>query len=254
MPTGVHPQSHPQVTAEGGCDAAREVDALYRSLEALERRARAWAERRQQLLLDAADPIAAGKLPSAQEAGAAAAAVVAAVCCIDGWSAILCMTVLCASMSQQGTCIHICAQVSAAPVAAAPEEDEDFPALRTCTEPPFVPEHHHDAPQHSVARWQGHLPTKTPRPRVWPFVAGPGGLGRLRDPGPLRADQGPCVLAVPGVSVVGAPCHCDASLHLVLLPQGVLPVPPTRCSVATCCFTRRTTGNGRFSTRSTCAC
>ena len=74
-----------QVAAEGGLDAPREVDALYRSLDALERRARAWAERRQQLLLDAADPIAAGKLPSAQEAGAAAAAIVSAVrwyCCV----------------------------------------------------------------------------------------------------------------------------------------------------------------------------
>lgn len=76
-----------QVAAEGSIDAANEVDALYRSLDALEKRARIWAERRQGLLLESADPLAAAKLPTVQEAGAAAAAVVAAVCwcCYCEW-------------------------------------------------------------------------------------------------------------------------------------------------------------------------
>ncbi len=78
-PCSPYTYPHPQAATEGSIDAANEVDTLYRSLDLLERRARAWAERRQGLLLESADPLAAAKLPSVQEAGAVAAAVVAAV-------------------------------------------------------------------------------------------------------------------------------------------------------------------------------
>lgn len=50
--------SLPQVTSEGGIEAAYEAPNVYSAIDALATRARAAAERRQRLLLEAADPMA----------------------------------------------------------------------------------------------------------------------------------------------------------------------------------------------------
>ncbi|KAL4420636.1 hypothetical protein ABPG75_010292 [Micractinium tetrahymenae] len=65
-----------QVTAEGGLEAAYEAPNLYSAIDALAARARAAAERRQRLLLEAADPMAQDALLSPEEVGAQAAAAV----------------------------------------------------------------------------------------------------------------------------------------------------------------------------------
>ena len=47
-----------QVTAEGGLEAAFEAPNVYTAVDALAARARAAVERRQRLLIEAADPMA----------------------------------------------------------------------------------------------------------------------------------------------------------------------------------------------------
>ena len=47
-----------QVTAEGGLEAAYEAPNVYSAIDALAARARSFAERRQRLLLEGADPLA----------------------------------------------------------------------------------------------------------------------------------------------------------------------------------------------------
>ena len=46
------------MTAEGGLEAAYEAPNIYSAIDALAARARTFAERRQRLLLEAADPLA----------------------------------------------------------------------------------------------------------------------------------------------------------------------------------------------------
>lgn len=61
-----------QVTTEGGLDAAYEAPNVYAAMDALAGRARAWAERRQRLLVERGE--GGGLAP--EEAGRAAAAVI----------------------------------------------------------------------------------------------------------------------------------------------------------------------------------
>jgi hypothetical protein len=58
-----------QVSLEGGRDAAFEASAAYDAIAVLEARARAWHERRQRAILEAANPNLLESLLPAEEAG-----------------------------------------------------------------------------------------------------------------------------------------------------------------------------------------
>ena len=69
-----------QVVEEGGLEAEFIAPNIFLATETLEARAWAWAERRQQLVLESADPMAAEGLLSAEEAGQRAVQAIREAC------------------------------------------------------------------------------------------------------------------------------------------------------------------------------